>query len=66
MTMAGELEACALLAGVLPAHPRSADLPVDGARVFVHTNAVASWRFGFFFVQFICFFWLIGIIATRP
>ena len=32
---------------------------------FVHSNAVASWRFGFFFVQFICFFWLIGIIATR-
>lgn len=30
---------------------------------FVHTNAVASWRFGFFFVQFICFFWLIGIIV---
>jgi hypothetical protein len=33
---------------------------------FVHTNAVASWRFGFFFAQFICFFWLIGIILTRP
>ena len=32
---------------------------------FVHTNAVASWRFGFFFVQFIAFFWLIGIIVTR-
>jgi uncharacterized MAPEG superfamily protein len=29
---------------------------------FVHTNTVASVRFGFFFVQFICFFWLIGII----
>ena len=32
---------------------------------FVHTNAVASWRFGFFFVQFICFFWLLGLIALR-
>lgn len=32
---------------------------------FVHTNAVASWRFGFFFVQFICFFWLIGIIVVH-
>ncbi len=32
---------------------------------FVHTNAVASWRFGFFFAQFICFFWLIGIIVSR-
>ena len=31
---------------------------------FVHTNAVASWRFGFFFVQFICFLWLTGIIAA--
>jgi uncharacterized MAPEG superfamily protein len=30
---------------------------------FVHTNTVAAWRFGFFFVQFICFFWLIGIIV---
>jgi len=30
---------------------------------FVHTNAVASWRFTFFFVQFICFFWLIGVIV---
>jgi uncharacterized membrane protein YecN with MAPEG domain len=30
---------------------------------FVHSNAVASWRFGFFFVQFICFFWLIGVIV---
>jgi hypothetical protein len=32
---------------------------------FVHTNTVASFRFGFFFVQFICFFWLIGIIVSR-
>jgi uncharacterized MAPEG superfamily protein len=30
---------------------------------FVHSNSVASWRFGFFFVQFICFFWLMGIIV---
>lgn len=32
---------------------------------FVHSNIVASFRFGFFFVQFICFFWLIGIIVSR-
>lgn len=32
---------------------------------FVHTNAVASWRFAFFFAQFIGFFWLIGIIVTE-
>jgi len=32
---------------------------------FVHSNAVASWRFSFFFVQFICFFWLMGIIAMQ-
>ena len=32
---------------------------------FVHTNTVASWRFAFFFVQFICFFWLIGIIVAK-
>ena len=31
---------------------------------FVHTNTVASVRFTFFFVQFICFFWLIGIIVA--
>jgi len=31
---------------------------------FVHTNTVASWRFGFYFVQFICFVWLTGIIAA--
>jgi uncharacterized MAPEG superfamily protein len=31
---------------------------------FVHTNTVASVRFTFFFVQFVCFFWLIGIIAA--
>jgi len=30
---------------------------------FVHTNAVASWRFGFYFVQFICFVWLTGLIV---
>ena len=30
---------------------------------FVHTDAVASWRFTFYFVQFICFVWLAGIIA---
>ena len=32
---------------------------------FVHSNSVASWRFAFFFVQFICFFWLMGIIAMQ-
>lgn len=31
---------------------------------FVHTNTVASWRFGLFFVQFVCFFWLIAIIVV--
>jgi len=31
---------------------------------FVHTNLVASVRFGFFLVQFVCFFWLIGIILS--
>ena len=31
---------------------------------FVHTNTVASWRFAFFFVQFVCFLWLIGIIVV--
>ena len=33
---------------------------------FVHTNTVASWRFGFYFVQFICFVWLAGLIAIAP
>jgi len=32
---------------------------------FTHTNLVASVRFTCFFLQFICLFWLIGIIATR-
>ena len=32
---------------------------------FVQTNSVVSIRFSFFFIQFICFFWLIGIIAAR-
>jgi len=31
---------------------------------FVHNNTVASVRFTFFFVQFICFLWLIGIIVA--
>ena len=31
---------------------------------FVHTNTVASVRFTFFFIQFICFFWLIGILVA--
>ena len=32
---------------------------------FVHTNTIASVRFGFFFVQFICFLWLTGIIVVQ-
>jgi uncharacterized MAPEG superfamily protein len=32
---------------------------------FVHTNTIASVRFGFFFVQFICFLWLTGIIVAQ-
>jgi len=32
---------------------------------FTHTNVVAAVRFTFFFVQFICLFWLMGIIASR-
>jgi len=33
---------------------------------FVHTNTVASLRFGFYFVQFVCFLWLAGtIVATH-
>jgi uncharacterized MAPEG superfamily protein len=31
----------------------------------VQTNAIASIRFGFFFVQIVGFLWLIGIIVTR-
>jgi uncharacterized MAPEG superfamily protein len=31
---------------------------------FVHTNTVASVRFTFFFVQFVCFLWLVGIIVV--
>ena len=31
---------------------------------FVHTNTVASVRFTFFFVQFVCFMWLIGMIVV--
>jgi uncharacterized MAPEG superfamily protein len=31
---------------------------------FVQTNAVASVRFGFFFVQILSFLWLIGILLT--
>ena len=30
----------------------------------VHTNTVASVRFSFYFVQFICFVWLAGLIAA--
>ena len=30
---------------------------------FVHTNTVAALRFGFFFAQFVCFAWLIGLIV---
>ena len=31
---------------------------------FVHTDAVAAVRFTFFFVQFVCFLWLIGMIVS--
>ena len=31
---------------------------------FVHTDLVASVRFGFYFVQFICFMWLTGIVVV--
>jgi len=31
---------------------------------FVHTNIVASVRFTFFFLQFVCFLWLVGIIVA--
>jgi uncharacterized MAPEG superfamily protein len=30
----------------------------------VHSNTVASVRFGFYFVQFICFIWLLEIIVV--
>ena len=32
---------------------------------FAQTNAVASVRFGFFFVQLICMLWLVGIIGVH-
>ena len=31
---------------------------------FVHTDTIASVRFGFYFVQFICFVWLTGMIIA--
>ena len=31
---------------------------------FVQTNTVASLRFAFFFVQIVCFLWLIGMIVV--
>jgi uncharacterized MAPEG superfamily protein len=31
---------------------------------FVHTNTVASVRFTFYFMQFVCFVWLVGIIVA--
>jgi uncharacterized MAPEG superfamily protein len=31
----------------------------------VHSNTVASVRFGFYFVQFICFIWLLEIIVAH-
>ena len=30
----------------------------------VHTNTAASVRFAFFFVQFVCFMWLVGVIVV--
>lgn len=32
---------------------------------FTHSNAVASFRFAFFFVQFIAFAWLIGLVVAK-
>ena len=32
---------------------------------FVHTNTIASLRFGFYFVQFIAFVWLTGYVVAR-
>jgi uncharacterized MAPEG superfamily protein len=32
---------------------------------FSQTNTAASMRFAFFFVQFVCFLWLVGIIVVR-
>ena len=32
---------------------------------FVHSNAVASWRFSFYFVQFCCFAALLGMVVIR-
>jgi len=32
---------------------------------FVQTNTMVSIRFGFFFLQFACFVWLIAIIVTK-
>ncbi|HET7845500.1 MAG TPA: MAPEG family protein [Xanthomonadales bacterium] len=32
---------------------------------FAHSNTVASFRFTFFFVQFICFAWLIGLVVAK-
>jgi uncharacterized MAPEG superfamily protein len=31
---------------------------------FVHTNTIASVRFTFYFMQFVCFVWLVGIIVA--
>ena len=31
---------------------------------FIHTNTIASIRFGFYFIQFICFVWLTGIVVA--
>jgi uncharacterized MAPEG superfamily protein len=32
---------------------------------FVHSNAVASWRFSFYFVQFCCFAGLLGMVIVQ-
>ena len=32
---------------------------------FVHTNTIASLRFGFFSVQFVCFLWLTGLVVAK-
>lgn len=51
----------ALAIGVLVARMIQSTVHVG----FTQTNTVVSIRFTFFFIQFICFFWLIGIIVAK-
>jgi uncharacterized MAPEG superfamily protein len=50
----------ALAVAVIPARIVQSTVHV----CFVHTNTIASIRFGFYFVQFICFVWLTGLIVA--